>query len=320
MDSGPPSPPAAGPPPEPPDLPAGLVEVGRYAHYRQATEEGLWLLAMGVPYWMFPVEGGYRLCVESRHQGKAEHELAQARRRRGRWPPASPQSSPADHAAGWAAPIAFAGALTLSYGLQQVWPISSLGLGRLDAAGVIAEGQLWRCLTALTLHADAGHLVGNLIGGIVFGHFLARRIGLGAAWLAIVLLGGAGNFVSAWLQYPSDYRAIGASTAVFAALGLLTGLAARQSHFPGSGVRGWLRQPLLPLAAGWILLAWLGAGGDRTDVVGHFTGFACGLCGGLLIAGLPDPLLRSKLRQALCGTLAVAVVGAAWLAALWCGN
>jgi len=36
------------------------------------------------------------------------------------------------------------------------------------ASGLIQEGQLYRCATALLLHADAVHLAGNLLGVAVF--------------------------------------------------------------------------------------------------------------------------------------------------------
>ena len=42
---------------------------------------------------------------------------------------------------------------------------------------------------------------------------------------AIAIAAVAGNFAIAGLNYPGPYRSIGASTAVFAGLGLLTGRA-----------------------------------------------------------------------------------------------
>ncbi len=39
-------------------------------------------------------------------------------------------------------------------------------------AGLIQQGEWWRTLTALSLHADPIHLIGNLVFGVLFG-FLA---------------------------------------------------------------------------------------------------------------------------------------------------
>lgn len=95
-------------------------------------------------------------------------------------------------------------------------------VGRLQSAAVV-EGQWWRAFTALTLHVDPAHLVANLAFGAVFGFLAAQGLGGGVAWLSILLAGGMGNLANAWLQ-PPQHNAIGASTAVFGALGVLVAL------------------------------------------------------------------------------------------------
>ena len=91
--------------------------------------------------------------------------------------------------------------------------------GRIDGA-LIRNGEWWRTITALTLHADAKHLVGNLVFGVLFGIFAGRLLGSGIAWLAIVVAAAMGNAANT-LLLESAHRSIGASTAVFAALGLV---------------------------------------------------------------------------------------------------
>ena len=88
-------------------------------------------------------------------------------------------------------------------------------------SGLIQAGQWWRAVTALTLHVDHGHLLGNLLAGIVIGIVAAQLLGQGLAWLAILLAGALGNLIAALLRGP-DYGAIGASTAVFGALGIVS--------------------------------------------------------------------------------------------------
>ncbi len=98
-------------------------------------------------------------------------------------------------------------------------------------AGRIVGGEWWRALTALTLHADLGHLASNVFAGSVLGIFLAQTLGPGLTWLAILLAGGAGNALNAFAE-PAQYTSIGASTSVFAALGLLAAFAWRRpSHW-----------------------------------------------------------------------------------------
>jgi membrane associated rhomboid family serine protease len=92
--------------------------------------------------------------------------------------------------------------------------------GRMDG-GLMLDGEWWRPLTALSLHADAGHLLGNAAFGSFFGYTVARYLGNGFGWLAIVASGALGNLING-LVSGADHRSIGASTAVFAALGLLS--------------------------------------------------------------------------------------------------
>jgi membrane associated rhomboid family serine protease len=87
--------------------------------------------------------------------------------------------------------------------------------------------------------------------------------------------GAVGNFFNVLVRSGEDFSSLGASTAVFGALGLLTGAGLWHSlRHPDR--RGLLRT-FAPLVAGLVLLSWLGIGGPRTDVSAHFLGFAAGL-------------------------------------------
>ncbi len=87
-------------------------------------------------------------------------------------------------------------------------------------AGLIREGEWWRAVTALGLHADAVHLAGNMVFGIVFGFLAGELLGWGLAWFGMLLAGALGNALNAFVQAPG-HTSIGASTAVFATLGIL---------------------------------------------------------------------------------------------------
>src|SRR5207244_553503 len=73
-------------------------------------------------------------------------------------------------------------------------------------------------------HADVGHLLANLIAGSILAVFLAQILGGGVTWLSVLASGAIGNAVNALFQPPS-HTAIGASTAVFGAIGILAVLA-----------------------------------------------------------------------------------------------
>jgi membrane associated rhomboid family serine protease len=183
-----------------------------------------------------------------------------------------------------------------------------LSLGALDAA---AGREWWRALTALTLHLDQEHLMGNLLFGALAGMAAGRLLGPGVAWASIVGAGALANYAEILIA-PATHRAVGASTAVFAALGLLAGLAWRQRLTLRE--RRWYRWA--PLIAGICLLTLLGAGNGHVDVLGHALGFLFGVGVGWLYARAGIPRNRGKRLQIATGIGTALLVCAAWLLAL----
>lgn len=184
-----------------------------------------------------------------------------------------------------------------------------LATGRIDGT-LIREGEWWRIFTALTLHSGLGHLVGNIGFGIVFGLLAGSIAGPGVAWLTIVVASGFANLFNT-LLLDSTHRAIGASTAVFAALGLVAGFSWRaklmaQDRWP---------YRLGPIIGGIALLAYTGTGDENTDIGAHLSGFACGFGGGVLLTMMAEYLPRPKLQLA-SGIAAVTLIAISWLAGL----
>jgi rhomboid protease GluP len=109
-----------------------------------------------------------------------------------------------------------------------------------------------------------------------------------------------------------SHAAIGASTAVFAALGILSGHAwsARPVRWRG-GIRRWA-----PIGAGLMLLAFLGFGGERTDVGAHVLGFAIGAASGFLLGRAGRRLPQGALAQGVFGAIACGLLLLAGLLAL----
>src|SRR5690349_672219 len=93
--------------------------------------------------------------------------------------------------------------------------------GAADAERVL-QGEWWRAVTALTLHADGAHVASNIgIGALVVGAVMrSEGVGFGAA--LVLASGSAGNLLNAW-AHQSLHSSVGFSTAVFAAIGLLGG-------------------------------------------------------------------------------------------------
>ena len=148
-------------------------------------------------------------------------------------------------------------------------PVNWLELGNAHA-GKILHGEWWRLITALTLHSGPLHLVSNIALGGIFMIRLCRLLGSGHAWVLALSAGGLGNLLNALVQSP-DHRSIGASTAVFGAVGLLATI--NMLHFRSNLRRNWT----LPLAAALGLLALLGTSGENADIGAHLFGFLAGI-------------------------------------------
>jgi membrane associated rhomboid family serine protease len=178
----------------------------------------------------------------------------------------------------------------------------------------ILQGEYWRAITALTLHSDVKHLAGNMLAIAVFGTLLCKRIGYGAAWLLIVLAGGGGNLLNAWL-HQSQHLSIGASTAVFGAVGLLGGIrlfSGTREAVAGGAVTRWgiARAWVLPLGAALGLLAMLGSDA-QTDLGAHLFGCLSGLLLGYLYASCFPHILEER-TQVLFLLIALTIVGGSW--------
>ena len=176
--------------------------------------------------------------------------------------------------------------------------------GSADAA-LVLSGQWWRVLTALTLHADASHLLNNVLATALLGSALGRVVGPGVATVAMVLTGGAGNYLNAWV-HGLHHDSVGASTAVFGVVGTLAGLSAVSRH----GRRPARRGAWLPIAAGLGLLALFGTG-DHTDHGAHLFGFLAGIVVGCGLGWL-RPWLPGRGWQPPLTALGVLSVAAAW--------
>lgn len=203
--------------------------------------------------------------------------------------------------------------------LQNVAPPAWIDLGAADSIAIIQRGEWWRAFTALTLHADLPHVAANLATALLFATFLLPQLGTGLTWLAIVLSGALGNVINSWTYGRESHVTIGASTAVFGALGLLVSMDF-VSRFASPHTRHrW--QLVLPVGAGLALLAYLGSGGDdpehaRIDYMAHFWGFIAGLGLGAAAALLKLRERTPKWLQRLAAVSAVAVIAVAWRLAI----
>lgn len=188
------------------------------------------------------------------------------------------------------------------------------GLSNIKDLGLMAtfdvrQGAWWLTITPLMLHADLGHIVANSVSGSLFGYATGRYLGDRFAWLLIVLCGGIANWISSYIQ--GNIFVIGASTACFAAAGLLCGYSWRKGFIKGASAR----HNYLPIAGAIALFVFMGMEGENTDVIGHLCGLVVGLCMGIAV-GRFDVRRLGKSGQQLSGILTLALIGVCWMFAI----
>jgi len=183
--------------------------------------------------------------------------------------------------------------------------------GRVDAERIPA-GEIWRAVTALTLHTDIPHVLGNAVFLALLLGALAHAQGSGLAFLLAVISGAIGNLLNA-LARGALYSSVGASTAIFGIVGALCVLAVKRRRTV-KGARGaWI-----PAGAGLALLAMLGVG-RGSDLGAHLLGLFSGGAIEILIPGEERPRGGRALQWAL-GIAAIALVALSWAAALRLGQ
>ena len=165
----------------------------------------------------------------------------------------------------------------------------------------IVAGEWWRTVTALTLHADAPHLLSNAAASVVLVGAVSRELGPGLGLWLLVLAGAGGNALTA-VAHGAYHTSVGASTAIFGAIGILatTRVVAR-----GLGRRA-ARKPWVVLAACLARLALLGTSPDA-DILAHLFGLlvggVLGLAAGFVLPGARRPSVQWMLALAAVGAL-----------------
>jgi len=275
-----------------------------------ARDWSLVLTAVGIGHQRETAPGGEELWVDAADHARAATEIGRYLREN-RERAAAPVHFPQYGHAAWGI-AAYAAVLVAVTGaaLYRLFDRNWVNRGVLEIA-LLRDAEWWRAFTALTLHADLGHLLANLAFGMLFAYPASQFVGVGVAWLAIVLGAGAANIVDMAL-HPPEHSILGASTAVFTALGLTSAFTWRRR---ATGSLTWM-QRLAPLVAGIALLAFTGTGGERTDVLAHLLGFVAGVGLGFGLAHAPLPPPGRPAPQWLAGGLALALLSGAWVAAL----
>ena len=285
---------------------------------KQARYWALVLDSRAVPCCIKPEGDGWLLLVPEQHLESASRELRLSEEANRNWPPPMPvtrnlieNTLPTMSILILLAILHNLNLLGISLPDRGIIDLRELGAAHADK---ILNGEWWRLVTALTLHADLVHLLGNLAIGGMFIILLCRELGSGTAWSLLLASGVMGNLLNALMQAPT-HRSVGASTAVFGAVGILSAISmVRYRHHLH---RRWF----IPVASGLALLAILGTEGKQTDLGAHLFGFASGVLLGIAAEYLVGKQGRpGAVLNTLLAVLSGAVVVAAWWAAIEFGG
>jgi membrane associated rhomboid family serine protease len=271
----------------------------------QAEEWSVVLAASGIAFRVQATEAGWALIVAGRDAASATDALRayDEENREG----AEPGPGPADHDTWIGSPV---GALLLAFfAITGPWERGAVWFERGAASAErIVDGEWWRAVTALTLHADLVHALGNALASILLVSAVGRSLGAGLGTWLVLLAGAGGNALTA-LVHGERHVAVGASTASFGAIGILAGLQfVRRRRAGSAGGKAWMS-----IAAGVALLGLLGVS-PHSDFLAHLFGL---LAGGGLGAGAALALRRTPgaWAQRLLLLTASGAVAACWLLA-----
>ncbi len=292
-----------------PAEPLAVVTSGSQKHLHICS---LVLTAKGFPHY-FPA-GNTQLLVDPQDLEAAKEQLEIYFIENRNWPP--PRLSPEETSAFKAEnppTVLIMGAMAIFFSMTGPWEQQNpwFQIGAVNSRAILENHEWWRLTTALTLHADDAHLVGNCIIGGFMVHLLCRTIGFGTGWAGLILTGFCGNFLNVALR-GAEHNSVGFSTAIFGAIGIFSGL----RLFRKSTDTTNLRELLVPLGAGIGLLALLGSAGERTDLGAHFLGLLCGVIAGVWIRKIKLPgLAHYHNRQYLIFSITLFFVICCWLLA-----
>lgn len=293
-----------------PEQPADTL-IKKLAEPEQLNIYSLVLSAAGITHRIQYISRGHiEIYVTQQSVEKALYELASYDQENRSWPP--PPHADTFAPTFRAMSLVVAGCLVYIFGLSGEWHADAFlfvkGAG--NSTAILQDMELYRLVTALTLHADLVHLMSNCILGGFLLHFFLLITGNGIGLCAMLLTATLANLINVAVHGPG-HNFVGFSTAVFAVIGMLCSLNFMKKP------RRYNLQVFMPVMSGLALLAFLGSSGERTDLGAHLFGLLCGLVFGNVVHLSCFKRLRSSiLVQSLLSVLAFVFVLGCWLLAL----
>ena len=217
------------------------------------------------------------------------------------------------HTLRWATPLLFAllwgaylWASTRPESARRVWLLDWGALTGGEAIGntfqaLWLQGHWQRLFSALFLHADWAHLLGNLVFLLIFGLPAEKVMGAGRFLLLFLLGGAVANLAAVLLIAGPDRLVIGASGAVSAVIGAYLALFPRAKLgvvLPLGLFLQFVRTPAPLLIGIWALLqvvfAYIGPAFGAVAWAAHIAGFAFGVVFALVVRAAIARRLRKQ--------------------------
>jgi membrane associated rhomboid family serine protease len=271
---------------------------------QRADEWAVVLAAAGIPHWLRQRLDGWALLVPPSDAGAALATLAAYDEENSSEPAAggaaiAPSRLPATVGVVVALLLVGFFAITGSRAGRSGW----FEHGSADATRMMA-GEWWRAVTALTLHADAPHLLGNAVAGALLVTAVVQHLGPGVGLWLLLLAGAGGNLLTAAVP-GARHVSVGASTAIFGAIGILAVLRIVTPGRLGASERKWW----VVIAASLALLTLFGTG-PTADLLAHVFGLLVGSGLGLVAALAVRWMPPAPVQWLLVAAAGAAVVGA----------
>jgi rhomboid protease GluP len=156
--------------------------------------------------------------------------------------------------------------------------------GVLHGYSVVMKGELYRLFTSIFLHADAMHIIMNMVSLYIVGTMVEKLFSK-SAYLGIYFASALfGSFASIYMHLGG--QAVGASGAIFGLFGALAGFAFVHRNTMRNQFISFMKNfgviLLLNLVIGFVF--------PSIDVSAHVGGLVAGMVGGFMIAKSPQYL------------------------------
>ncbi|SDN38992.1 rhomboid protease GluP [Psychrobacillus sp. OK028] len=138
---------------------------------------------------------------------------------------------------------------------------------------LISEGEYWRLVTPIFLHASLAHLLFNMFSLYIFGPELEQLAGK-ARFLTIYILAGIVGNVATYLMHDWNYRSVGASGAIYGIFGAFAALVYYTRKFMPQ-----LKQIIIPIIVIGVIMTFLQ---PQINVTAHIAGLVTGFVLGMV--------------------------------------